>query len=145
MDFSGQTRAELIADLIVHEIDKVESLPLNIPLPSDRRLQKVFLRLKEQVDFHISLEKFLDEVGASAKTLSRLCQKELGMNYSEWRRRIQFSFALEELAKEKPIKVVAHICGYKTTSAFSYAFKKEFGTCPSTSQKAHENHSIHRR
>ncbi|MEM7446488.1 MAG: helix-turn-helix transcriptional regulator [Pseudomonadota bacterium] len=131
MDFSGRPRAELIAKLINAEMDRADSVPLTFPLPSDPRLQRLCLRLIEEPSLDASLELLADEIGASAKTLARLCSKELGMRFSEWRRRMRFSAAVERLDQGEPIKSVARSCGYHSASAFTHAFKAEFGVRPS--------------
>ncbi len=131
MNYMGNKRAELIAQLISIELDNAESLPLHIPLPQDERLQKLCLQFIMNPALSEPLEVLAENTGASAKTLRRLCQKELGMNFSNWRRRIRFSDALERLQQGELVKSTALHCGYNSTSAFSYAFRKEFGICPS--------------
>lgn len=130
MDFSGDRRAERIAELIGIEMQAAEALPLNVPLPRDPRLQRLCLRLMEDPSQSASLERLAEDLGASAKTLARLCNRDLGMGFGAWRRRIRFAAALELLERGTPVKSVAARCGYASASAFSYAFRREFGIAP---------------
>lgn len=130
MDYSGNLRAEQIATLIGTELTRAEALPLNTPLPQDPRLQLVCQKLIQDPAIALSLDLLADGTGASAKTLARLCEKELGMSFSAWRRRVRFSKAFELLAQNKPMKQVAKRCGYESASAFTFAFRKEYGAAP---------------
>ena len=130
MDFSGNKRAELIAELIKMELAAATALPLNIPLPRDGRLQQVCKRLLADPSLMSSLEELAEDTAASSKTLARLCKSELGMSFSVWRRRVRFSKAFQLLEKNQSIKEIARCCGYENPSAFTFAFKREFGTSP---------------
>lgn len=130
MNYSGIKRAEQIAELIATELSEAESLPLNIPLPRDPRLQEVCQRLLHDPSITMSLEQLAEDTAASSKTLARLCAKELGMSFSVWRRRVRFSKAFELLGRNRPMKEVARSCGYESPSAFTFAFKRSFGTPP---------------
>ena len=130
IDFSGNKRAEQIAELIRMELAVATALPLNIPLPRDGRLQQVCQRLLADPSILLSLEELSEHTAASSKTLARLCKSELGMSFSVWRRRVRFSKAFELLGSNHSIKEVARQCGYESPSAFTFAFKREFGTSP---------------
>lgn len=130
MDYSGNRRAEQIAELIATELARAEALPLNIPLPRDVRLQQLCQRLLIDPSIKLSLEQLADQTAASSKTLARLCTKELGMRFSIWRRRVRFSKAFELLGRNRPMKEIAASCGYESPSAFTFAFRREFGAAP---------------
>jgi AraC-like DNA-binding protein/quercetin dioxygenase-like cupin family protein len=130
MDYTGNRRAEHVAELISMELNRATALPLNIPLPRDKRLQQVCQQLLSDPSITLSLEQLADQTAASSKTLARLCLNELGMSFSVWRRRIRFAKALELLGRDQPMKRVARECGYESPSAFTYAFRKEFGASP---------------
>lgn len=130
MDYSGNRRAEQIAALIAMDLAEAAALPLNIPLPRDTRLQQVCQRILNDPSVSLSLEQLADETAASAKTLARLCARELGMSFSVWRRRVRFSKAFELLGRNRPMKEIARSCGYESPSAFTFAFRREFGSSP---------------
>jgi AraC-like DNA-binding protein/quercetin dioxygenase-like cupin family protein len=130
-DYSGNPRAEKIADLILLELKEAEGLPLNIPMPRDKRLQALCQIILDDASNSLTLEQLSVDLGASPKTLARICAQELGMNFSIWRRRVRFSNSLELLEKRLPIKQIASDCGYSGPSAFAHAFSQEFGMSPS--------------
>ncbi|MEO1494574.1 MAG: helix-turn-helix transcriptional regulator [Pseudomonadota bacterium] len=130
MDYSGIRRAELMADLISTELEDAEALPLNVPLPRDRRLQQICQLLLKDPSIRLSLDQLADNAAASSKTLARLCIKELGMSFSVWRRRVRFAKALELLGRGRSMKLISRQCGYESPSAFTFAFRKQFGTSP---------------
>jgi len=136
MDYSGNRRAEQIAALIATELQAAAALPLNIPLPRDARLQQVCQRLLSDPSVSLSLEQLAGEAAASAKTLARLCTRELGMSFSVWRRRVRFSKAFELLERNRPMKEVARSCGYASPSAFTVAFRREYGAAPTAFRAA---------
>ena len=130
MDYSGNRRAEQIAELISLELNRAAALPLNVPLPRDARLQQVCQKLLSDPSIKLSLEQLASQTIISSKTLARLCEKELGMSFSVWRRRIRFAKALELLGQNHPIKLIARECGYESSSAFTHAFRQHFGATP---------------
>ncbi|MES0882714.1 AraC family transcriptional regulator [Roseibium sp. SCP14] len=134
MDYTNNDRAERIAELIAIELERCETLPLSIPLPTDPRLQKFCIKIMENPSLNASFEQLAENTGASSKTLARLCSRQLGMSLGEWRRRVRFASAMELLAKGTPIKVAASLCGYASAAAFTHAFRKEFRIRPSELQ-----------
>lgn len=130
MDYTGNRRAEQIAELILTELSCAAALPLKIPLPRDARLQHVCQQVLNDPSLSLSLDQFADQAAASSKTLARLCKTELGMSFSVWRRRVRFAKALELMGRGQPMKRIARACGYDSPSAFTFAFRREFGASP---------------
>lgn len=52
------------------------------------------------------------------------------MSFTRWRSLVRMSAATTLLAQGRPVNLVAHRCGYSTTSAFSAAFRRVTGTSP---------------
>ena len=126
------SRGELIARLIELELEQAENAALNIPLPSDLRLQTLCSYLLAKPGDRRTLDEWGAVCGASPRTLSRLFEQELGMSFRRWRQIIRFHNAIESLTRGKPIKAVAGDCGYLSPSAFSSAFQSFMGYAPST-------------
>jgi len=70
------------------------------------------------------------ELGASARTLARRFERELGMSLREWRHRLRLFRALEWLGAERSVTEIALELGYASTSAFTYMFRQEMGCSP---------------
>lgn len=124
-------RGGMIAGLIEVEIGRARELFLNIPLPTDKRLQRLCAELLADPSDRRTLDAWSDVAGASARTLARLFEQDMGMSFNKWRQRIRFHNALEALTAGEPISRVAEEHGYRSASAFSAAFRKVMGRAPS--------------
>jgi AraC-like DNA-binding protein len=70
------------------------------------------------------------EIGASERTLSRLCKADLGMTFPQWRTQLRLHLASRLLAEGHSVTGVAHQCGWASTSAFIDTFRRAFGQTP---------------
>ncbi len=125
------SRGDLIAQLIKQEIGRARELSLSVPLPKDPRLQRLCAELLADPSDRRTLEDWAAFAGASARTLARLFERDLGMGFNRWRQRIRLHSALEAISSGEPISRVARQHGYLSTSAFSAAFGKVMGVSPS--------------
>ena len=99
-------------------------VPFQIPWPRDRRLQAICAAILDQPGLSRSIEDWGDEVGASARTLIRLFQSELGLNYRQWVQQLRLADAVCRLALGEPVARVAASLGYRSASAFSAMFRR---------------------
>ncbi len=129
--YGPDSRGSLIAQLIEQEIHLAQALSLHVPLPRDARLQKVCAELLADPSDRRTLDGWSEVAGASARTLARLFERDLGMSFIQWRQRVRFQSALEALSQGVPVSVVAKQHGYRSPSAFSAAFGKAMGHAPS--------------
>ncbi|MBQ0886272.1 helix-turn-helix transcriptional regulator [Streptomyces sp. RM72] len=104
--------------------------PLHLPTPSSPVLRTVCDRLRIDPSDNRTLAELGREAGASARTLSRLFSKELGMTFPQWRTQLRLHRALVLLAEQTPVTKVAHQCGWSSTSAFIDVFRRAFGHTP---------------
>jgi len=131
VDYEKDSRGDKIARLIEDEIDRASELPLSVPLPRDPRLQRICAAVLADPADRRSLDAWSGTAGASARTLARLFERDLGISFGEWRRRLRFHRAVEQLSGGASIARVAQACGYRSPSAFSAAFHSFVGTPPS--------------
>ena len=117
----------VLRDQIV--VAKRYEIPLLIP--TDKRLLSIFVQLKLQPDLSFTLNEWATKVGASERTLSRLCSKEFSQSFSLWRQSIRLVLSLQLLGSKKSIQEIALELGYASDSAYIYAFKKMFNQTPS--------------
>lgn len=130
--YDERGRAGAVAFLILAEIAKAERLSLVIPMPRDPRLLRLCNALLENPASRLTLDNWVDTAGASSRTLARLFEAELGMSFSAWRQRVRFHNAMEAIVGGEPISRVAERNGYRSSSAFSAAFRKAMGQAPSS-------------
>ncbi|MDN6448552.1 MAG: helix-turn-helix domain-containing protein, partial [Enterobacterales bacterium] len=81
------------------------------------------------------LSVWAQRVYTTERTLSRRCQNELGMSFSEWRQRLRFLHALPLLEQGKTVQEVALEVGYSSSSAFIVMFQQISGTTPERYRK----------
>jgi len=125
-----------IARLLLGEIARAKPLHFVVPMPRDQRLGRLCAALLDDPADSRTLDIWAEAAGASARTLARLFQKEVGMNFVLWRQRVRFHNAIEALARGEPISRIAAANGYRSPSAFAAAFGKIVGAAPSAFRTA---------
>ncbi|MBC8947869.1 MULTISPECIES: AraC family transcriptional regulator [Xenorhabdus] len=123
-DWEQGKGANLLA-LFFDEIREARREPTLLPLPSDRRLTHLpFDQLPSP------LHRLATYIGASEKTITRIFQRETGMNYQQWRQQWRLVKAIELLAQNKTLSYVAQELGFANDSAFVTFFRKIMGKPP---------------
>ncbi|WP_250061450.1 AraC family transcriptional regulator [Stenotrophomonas mori] len=117
--------------LILDEIQALPALPLHLPEPADPRLRLIGRQLERHPDDPSTLRDWADRLRVDVKTIQRLCARELGMTFGQWRQQARLLRALERLAVGEKVIDVALALGYESPSAFSTMFKRRFGLTPS--------------
>src|SRR5262245_20855964 len=123
-------RYELLTQVLLEELRSAPTLSLDLRLPLDRRLRRLCETLLEQPGASFGLEEWAARSGASARTLARLFQQELGMTFGQWRQRVRLAHAAAMVSTGDPLALVAERLGYESTSAFSAMFKRVLGQSP---------------
>lgn len=129
-DASTMQREQWLGRLILDEITRSESLPLGVPLPTDKRLRALCEAIVANPKAGESLEQLALDVGASVRTISRLFRSELGSSFSEWRQQAVLAHAIPLLSQGQSLARVAHELGYTSQSAFTAMFRRAFGKSP---------------
>lgn len=119
-----------IIDLIVDQLKTVESIPVQLPHPTDARARKLVEKLSANASDQRSLADLCSECGASKRTMQRLFDEETGMSFSKWRQRLRLINAMQRLAAGESVTTAALEAGYNSASAFIAMFRKQLGTTP---------------
>lgn len=114
------------------QIEMAHSYEIPLLMPKDKRLLSIFSQLKQQPDLPYTLKEWAPKVGASERTLSRLCSKEFSQSFARWRQNIRLVLSLQMLDTDMSIQTIATSLGYSSDSAYTYAFKKTFNQTPSS-------------
>ncbi|MDO8651904.1 MAG: helix-turn-helix transcriptional regulator [Undibacterium sp.] len=130
LDQPGTREDHLVATLL-DELSNAENLPMSVAMPRDKRLKMLCETLLGDPASNLTLHDFAQQVGASERTLARLCEQELGMSFGMWRQQMRLARAAPLIASGLPLSAVAAELGYASQSAFSAMFKKTFGKSPS--------------
>lgn len=136
---AGEPREAMLSALILDEVARSATLPIRVPLPTDKRLKVLCDMLIADPASSLTLEEWAQRAGASGRTLARLFERDLGMRFHQWRQQVRLAHAAPLIASGWPLSRVAAELGYASQSAFSAMFKKTFGQSPSVffRQKEH--------
>lgn len=116
---------------VILEMLQADPLPvLEVPLPADWRIQALADDVLRDPDSDRSLEEWAARHALSVRTVTRVFSRDIGMSFTRWRSLVRMSAATALLAQGQPVNLVAHRCGYSTTSAFSAAFRRVTGASP---------------
>ena len=130
-DYTWQSSDGRLLRLLVDKLTVARQVTFALPYPRDLRLMIMTRELQNFPDNKLSLEQWGTKLGASARTLSRIFKKETGLNYSQWRQKLNLQLAITQLAAGESVTNIAINLGYESASAFIYMFKKHFGISPS--------------
>ncbi|MFI7521159.1 AraC family transcriptional regulator [Micromonospora globbae] len=128
-DDDSPERARLRA-VLLDQLRASPQQPLHLPTPASPLLRAVCDILRADPADGRTLAQLGREVGASARTLSRLFRADLGMTFPQWRTQLRLHVALVLLAERTPVTAVAHRCGWSSASAFIDVFRRTFGHTP---------------
>lgn len=128
-ELSAQAR-EHAERAALHLLEPADVVRLDLPMPTDDRTARVAREVLADPADTRTLRDWGVLVGASERNLSRLFRQETGMSFSDWRTRARLRVAVELLAADMPVGMVARRVGYATASAFVQAFRRELGVTP---------------
>ena len=121
---------ERLLTVILDQIRNMNIAPLELPIPEDARLKKIYKHLSVMPGDNRTLEDWGKKVGATGRTLARRFRIETGMSFGQWRQQIRILEALRRLGMKEPVTTVAIELGYDSPSAFISMFKKALGKTP---------------
>jgi AraC-like DNA-binding protein len=130
LDYPSGGRGEHLARLILSELAAMETVPIAVPWPRDRRLQALCTDIMDHPGSARTLEDRALDAGASARTLIRLFPKETGLHYRQWVQQVHLAHAFERLARGEAVGTIAQALGYASPSAFTSMFRRLLGKTP---------------
>ena len=116
--------------LILSELRGLQSLPLQLPMPRDPRLNQLCQALLDAPGDQRPFEAWAETINASARTLARHFQSETGLSFGAWRQQARVLEAMGRLGSGQPVTQVAFDLGYESVSAFSAMFRRASGASP---------------
>ncbi len=125
---------ELVAlrQALLDQLRRSPEQPLRLPAARDERLRKACALVESDLTEVWTLGALGRQVGASERTLTRLFRTELAMTYPQWRTQLRLHHAVQLLAEQVPVTVVAHRCGWSSASAFIEVYRRTLGHTPGT-------------
>lgn len=119
-----------IMSVILDQIKSLPVTPLDLRIPQDPRLSRIYEALVDNPADNRSLEDWGCKVGACSRTLTRIFRAETKMSFRQWRRQFRILEALKRLGRKEPVTNVALDLGYDSPSAFICMFKRALGRTP---------------
>ncbi|TDE25261.1 AraC family transcriptional regulator [Nonomuraea mesophila] len=129
-DGPGGGERERLRAVLLDQLRRAPEQPLHLPAARDARLAAVCAALHRDPADGRSLAQLAVQAGTSERTLARLCRRELGMSFPQWRTQLRLHHALLLLAGGVSVTSVAHRCGWASASAFIDVFRRAFGHTP---------------
>jgi AraC-like DNA-binding protein/mannose-6-phosphate isomerase-like protein (cupin superfamily) len=123
---------EHLIGVLLHQLQEVRMVPLQLPHLSDPRAVRVAeILLKDPGDGR-TLAQLCRVGGASKRSIERLFQQEVGMTFGKWRQQLRLMQGMRLLADGAKVTHAALESGYSTPSAFISMFRKVLGTTPTS-------------
>jgi AraC-like DNA-binding protein len=122
---------EHLMEVILHQLEAVQMIPLQLPHLSDPRLVRIAQIFVQDPRDRRTLAQLCRVSGASKRSVERLFQQEIGMTFGNWRQQLRLMQGLRLLAEGAKVTHAALESGYSTPSAFISMFRKALGTTPS--------------
>src|SRR5229473_7553876 len=119
-----------IIEVIVDQLKAVDSIPLQLPHPTDSRAMRVVKALLADPSDQRDLERLCKDCGASKRTIQRVFLEETKMNFGKWRQQLRLLHGLQLLASGEKVTAAALEAGYNSPSAFISMFRRQLGTTP---------------
>jgi len=119
-----------LINMILDQLEAIQTVPLQLPNPSDPRAARIAAALFADPSDRRPLARFSKSAGASKRTLERLFQEDVGMTFGKWRQQLRLMQAMRLLAEGSKVTHAALESGYSTPSAFISMFRKTLGTTP---------------
>jgi AraC-like DNA-binding protein len=119
-----------IIEMIVEQLKAVDSIPLQLPHPTDSRAMRVVKALLADPGDQRDLARLCKDSGASKRTIQRVFLEQTKMNFGKWRQQLRMLHGLQLMASGEKVTAAALEAGYSSPSAFISMFRKQLGTTP---------------
>ncbi|MDP2589833.1 AraC family transcriptional regulator [Vibrio splendidus] len=101
-----------------------------LPSTDNKYLAPILASVEENPTDEVTLKDWAERVHTTERTLSRHCQTELGMSFTEWRLRVRYLYSMDLLRNGQSVKEVALTLGYNQASPFITMFKRYANQTP---------------
>jgi AraC-like DNA-binding protein/quercetin dioxygenase-like cupin family protein len=116
--------------LLLAELERLPTLPLSLPWPSDPALAALCARLAAAPDAPDPVPALAATLGVGARTLSRRFVAQTGLAPGRWRQRMRALEAVARLSAGESVTRVALELGYDSPSAFGAMFRRTLAVPP---------------
>jgi AraC-like DNA-binding protein len=122
--YAENGRGGHLAALILDEISRAKEGPFALPMPSDKRLQRLCKDLSETPSIDLDIDDWADNLGMSRRTMTRKFRTQTGMSFAEWRRRLRMAHVMRRQAEGARLDEAAADVGYRSLSSLRKAMRE---------------------
>jgi len=119
-----------LCELLIAELKCASPVPTRVVLPADPRALEAARRVLADPALRLPQAKLCQFAGLSVRTLERIFQREVGLDFENWRRHVRLIRAIELLIEGRSVKEASFLVGYQHPGAFVTLFKANFATTP---------------
>ena len=131
LDFSRESDRR-VGLVLWDAVVRSEQHTSRLPIPHDRRLQKLCAAVLSDISGTVLLGEWSKELGMSTKTIARLFMRETKTTFGHWAQLAKMEHARHLLENGSNVTEAALSCGYSSISSFITVFKKVYGFTPGT-------------
>jgi len=135
-DLPQSAQAQRMLRVLVDQLSHARSVGSYLPHSDDPVLGAVLEALERHPGDERSLAEWAVAFHSTERTVSRRCQRDLGMSFAEWRQRLRVVKALPRLETGAKVETIALDLGYASASAFIAMFRRMTGVTPDEHRRA---------
>lgn len=124
-------RSRAVTEAMILDVLVRSPHELPLPLPEHPLLAPIVEAERSSPAQTLSLEQWARRLGVSSRTVTRAFESSTGMSFRTWTATARAQRALSLLSGDLLVEDVARRLGYRSTSAFSAAFRQATGLTPS--------------
>lgn len=121
---------ERLLRVLVDQLAGAATVQSYLPTSDDPLLGPVLRALEREPGSTRSVAELAHAAHTTERTLTRRCQRDLGISFAEWRQRLRVVKAMPLLEAGHTVEAIALDLGYSSASAFITMFKRMMGVTP---------------
>lgn len=126
---------ERLLQVLVDQLASASCAGSYLPTSDDPLLGPVLRALEASPGDTRTLAALAQAAHTTERTLTRRCQRDLGMSFAEWRQRLRAVKAVPLLEAGQTVESIAFDLGYGSASAFITMFRRLMGATPDEFRK----------
>jgi AraC-like DNA-binding protein len=132
---AGSPQDDRLLQVLVDQLAQAPCASSYLPHSDDPLLAPVLQALADDPGDNRTLAELAHAAHTTERTLTRRCQRDLGMSFAEWRQRLRVVKALPRLERGHKVESIALDLGYASASAFIVMFRRHMKLTPDEFRK----------
>lgn len=128
--YDRRGRDGTLIELVLHEIQAVTPLPLDLPMPGREDLLSRCQTFAASPSIREMPGQWATDLCFSGRTFNRVFRAETGLTFQQWRQRACILHAIRLLSGGISVTTTSSTLGYDNPAAFTAMFVKHLGSTP---------------